>query len=149
MKKFLIGLLAVVLILGAALGIVLGVRSCNDKNENNIEYELTLIEDKYAVGDIVMFRYVVTADVELTKMVYILNDGSEVEMTVKTGKTEDLEDAPGDGEFYIDTGVEMIDTADMNVGNFVFKAYAYDAEENKYNFDTPHVFELVAASTAA
>ena len=148
MKKFFIGLLIVIIILGAALGIVLGVKSCN-KNENNIESEFSLFEEKYAIGDIVMFRYVVTSDVELTRIVYVLNNGSEVEMTVKTGLTKDLENAPGDGKYYIDTGIEMIDTESMTVGNYVVKAYAYDADENKYNFDTPHVFELVAASTAA
>ena len=148
MKKFFIGLLIVIIILGAALGIVLGVKSCN-KNENNIDSEFSLFEEKYAIGDIVMFRYIVTSDVELTRMVYVLNNGSEVEMTIKTGLTDDLENAPGDGKYYIDTGVEMIDTESMTVGNYVVKAYAYDAQENKYNFDKPHVFELVAASTAA
>lgn len=145
-KKVLIGILVILVAVLSALGIAIGVKSCSDKtteNKNNITAEVSLLDEKYAIGDIVMFRYVVTSDVELTKMTYVLNNGTEVVMTVKTGEASELEDKVGSGKYYIDTGVEMINTEDMTAGNYVIKAYAFDAEETRYDFDVAHVFELL------
>ena len=145
MKKILGVFLLVIFALLAVLGISIGVKSCSkeEDNKNNITAQVTLLEDEYAISDIAMFRYVLTSDVELTKMTYVLNNGTEVIMTVKTGESSELEDAEGSGKYYIDTGVEMINTADMTAGNYVIEAYAYDAENTRYDFDVPHVFALL------
>ena len=147
MKKVLIGILVILVAVLSALGIAIGVKSCSNEteNKNNITAQRSLIEEEYAIGDIVMFRYVLTSDVELTKMTYVLNNGAEVVMTVKTGEASELDakDKDGSGKYYIDTGVEMINTEDMTAGNYVIEAYAYDAENTRYDFDVPYIFELL------
>ena len=151
MKKVIIGILIVVVLALASVGIVIGVRSCKDKvdGKNVIQSERTLIESKYAIGDIAMFRIRATSDVEMTRMTYKLNNGNEVELTVKTGLSEDMEDSFGKGKYFIDTGVEMIDTATMTAGNYVIAWYIYDADETRYDFTERFVFEVAAVQTNA
>ena len=151
MKKLIIGILLVVIGALAAVGIGMGIKSCNEKaeeNKHNITCERTLLEDKYAVGDTIMFRYAVTADVELVSLVYKINADEEVAMSVKTALTEDVEDAKGDGEYYIDSGVEMIDTTDMKAGYYTIQALAYDAEGTRFEIGEPFTFELVTVAVA-
>ncbi len=151
MKKIIIGILLVVIGALAAVGIGMAIKSCNEKaeeNKNNITCTVTLLEDEYAKGDTVMFRCEVTADVELTSLVYVLNADDDVAVTVKTALTEDVENAKGDGEYYIDSGVEMIDTTDMNVGNYSIQFYGLDAEGTRYEVSDVFNFKLVTVAVA-
>ena len=113
-----------------------------------IKSERTLIESKYAIGDIAMFRIRATSDIQMTRMTYKLNNGNEVEITVKSGLSEDMESRFGKGKYYIDTGVEMINTTAMPAGNYVIAWYIYDEDETRYDFTERYVFEIVAVQTA-
>lgn len=153
MKKVIIGILVAVLLVIAGLGIALAVKTNQDKpkDDNNIVAEVSYLESKYAIGDSITFRVLITSDVELTKLTYVLNNGTEVQMTVKTGLSEDLEakDRIGTGKYYIDTGIEFISTNDMTAGVYGFKLFSYDEDGTRFDFDTPRVIEIVNVQTAA
>lgn len=148
MKKVIIFILILLLGAGAAFGISMAVKSCSDK-ENKVAAKVSLLEDEYAIGDIVTFRVEATSDVELVSMTYVLNAGTEQSMTVKTGTAEELDINVGNGKYGIDTGVEMIDTADMAAGNYIIAFYGYDADNTRYDFGIKEVFEIVNVQSSS
>lgn len=151
MKKILIGILIALLAIGGTIGVIFGVKACKENKENvhNITCDITLLEDSYAKGDLVMFKVIVTADVELTSLSYRLNNGDAVSMKVKTGESKDLDEKVGDGKYYIEANVEMIDTADMTEGYYNIVFQSGDAEGTTYKVAGPFMFELVAVTPAA
>ena len=150
MRKVILGLLAIVLVALMTLVVVSCVPSCKNDNANNaIVSELTLIEDTYAIGDIAMFRVRATSDIEMTRVTYKLNNGNEIEVSVKKGLAKNMSGKFGDGTYYIDTGVEMLDTAKMPAGNYVIAWYIYDDNNTRYDFTNRYVFEIVSVQAAA
>ena len=109
------------------------------------------MEDEIAQGDMQLFKIVAFSDVKLTAIVYKLNNGSEVSTTVKTGESKEHDEYKvGVGKYYIDTGVEIIQTGSLSIGSQIFEAFAYDEEGTRYILSTePVIFKVVAASTPA
>ena len=151
MKKFLLILLGIVIAVGAIVGAGMIIHSCNVQKatKEGITTEVSLIEDEYAKGDLIMFRVRATSDKELTRMTYKINNGTEVEITCKTGKSADMEGAFGSGANYIDTGVEMIESEDMEAGNYVIQFFFYDVEDSRYSPIEKIVIEIEAVQTAS
>lgn len=151
MKKFLLILLGIIIAVGAIIGTGIAIKSCNEQKatKEGITTEVSLIEDEYAKGDLIMFRVRATSDKELTRMTYKINNGTEVEITCKTGKSADMEGAFGSGENYIDTGVEMIESKDMEAGNYVIQFFFYDVEDSRYSPIEKIVIEIEAVQTAS
>ena len=132
MKKILIFLLVLLLAAGALFGITLAIKGDSDK-EVKVSAKLSGLDEKYAIGDVVAFRVEATSDVELVSLTYKLNAEAEKTMTVKTGTAEELEISVGNGKHGIDSGFEMIDTAEMDAGNYVITFYGYDANNTRYD----------------
>lgn len=152
MKKALIIIISIVLLACIIGGIVWGVSSCKKaKEESPVNVNLTLMEDEIAQGDMQLFKIVAFSDVKLTAIVYKLNNGSEVSTTVKTGESKEHDEYKvGVGKYYIDTGVEIIQTGSLSIGSQIFEAFAYDEEGTRYILSTePVIFKVVAASTPA
>lgn len=147
MKKVLIILLVLLIAAGAIFGITLAIKGNSDK-EVKVSAKLSGLEEKYAIGDVVAFRVEATSDIELVSMTYVLNAEAEKTMTVKTGTAEELEINVGNGEYGIDSGFEMIDTAEMSAGNYVIAVYGYDANNTRYDFGIKEVFEIVSVQTS-
>ena len=148
MKKLFLALIALLLVAGIAIGIYFWVRPSKD-NPGNVTYKVDLIESKYTVGDKIIFRASATADVQLTSMTYTLNNGSETEISVKAGESEDADEVVGKGKYYINTGAQIIETAEFTPGYYTLVIYAYDADETRYIITSePIVFELSATKSA-
>ncbi len=152
MKRFLVILVSLLVALAIGLGVFFVVDSCQNKkddgeNKHNVAFEQEFLEETYAQGDLIMLRGIATADVEFTGMTYTINNASEVSMTVKSGESADVEDElPGNGKFYVDSGIEMIDTTDMEVGYYVLAFYAQDEDGTRYKLGEPQIFEIVAST---
>lgn len=145
MKKILSIILAAVVIVGVALGVFFGVKSCSNTDANGTTYKVSHIKDEYDVGDNLVVRVLVTSDVEMTKMTYVLNNGTETAFTVKHGESKDAEDTVGKGKYYIDTDVVIIDTSEMSAGWYTLVIYTYDANQSRYVVTAkPIIFKLNA-----
>ncbi len=147
MKKLFLALIALILVAGIAIGIYFWVRPSTEDNPGNVTYKVDLIEDQYNVGDKIIFRALATADVQLTSMTYVLNNGSETELTVKAGESEDANEVVGKGKYYIDSGAQIIETSELSAGYYTLIIYAYDADETRYVITSePIVFKLSATT---
>lgn len=147
MKKLLSIILAAVVIVGVALGVFFGVKSCsNSTDANGTTYKVSHIKESYNIGDNLVVRVLSTSDVEMTKMTYVLNNGTETAFAdAKHGESKDAEETVGKGKYYIDTDVVIIDTSEMSEGWYTFVIYTYDANQSRYVITAkPIIFKLNA-----
>lgn len=126
MKKLLIWLLIAILVIGAVVGgTFLIIKKVNDsKKVDGIYIAEKLIEDEYAVGEDIAIRVVFQSDKEFTGLVYILDNGEEQTIAMKSGATEDKEDLNAkNGEYYASTGLLVIEASELAAGNHLLKIY--------------------------
>jgi len=126
MKKLLIWLLIAILVIGAVVGgTFLIIKKVNDsKKVDGIYIAEKLIEDEYAVGEDIAIRVVFQSDKEFTGLVYILDNGEEQTIAMKSGATEDKEDLNvKNGEYYASTGLLVIEASELAAGNHLLKIY--------------------------
>lgn len=149
MKRWIIIIISILLAVGIGFGVFFGIKSCNDKdasNPNKTEYEISLISDSYAVGDTVVYRVLVCSDVQMERMVYVLNNGEEQTITCKTGESKDAKDTVGKGKYFIDTDTEVLDSTSMTAGYYTLVFYTYDAEGTRYAINAdPVIFKLTVS----
>lgn len=153
MKKIIVIIVAVILAACAAVGIIFGVRSCNNKaDENNTTYKMLMLEDEYTVGDNVIFDFYAYSDIEFVGITYKINNGAEKSATgFKTGEAKDHKSYNGEsGKYYIDTAAQVIDTSEMSTGWYSLVLYgtAKDGGVHQIN-KTPYIFQIVAAVVPA
>ena len=149
MKRLITILIVVILAMAIGVGAFFGIKSCQDKetaNPNNTRHKISLISDSYNVGDTVVYRVLVCSDVQMERMVYVLNNGEEQTIGCKKGESKDAEDTVGTGKYFIDTDTEVLNSDDMVAGYYTLVFYAYDAEGSRYaiNGDNPVLFRLNA-----
>ena len=148
MKRWILILIAIILAVAIGVGAFLGIKSCQDKdssNPNKTEYEISLISDSYAVGDTVVYRVLVCSDVQMDRMVYVLNNGAEQTISCKKGEAKDSKDTVGAGKYFIDSDTEVLNSDEMVAGFYTLVFYTYDAEGNRYTVNSdPVIFKLTA-----
>lgn len=149
MKKWLIIIGSIILALIVGISAFFIVKAVRKEDKKGPQYEVLHIEDSYAQGEQIVLRVKMTSDKQLKKMAYTLNNGTEQNFTVETGKTEDAEDMPGNGENYIDTGTELIATDSLAEGWYTLIIYAYDADDTRLVVTKTPILFQVTASTAA
>lgn len=126
MKKLFIWLLVAILVIGAVVGgTFLIIKKVNDsKKVDGIYIAEKLIEDEYAVGEDIAIRVVFQSDKEFTGLVYVLDNGEEQTIAMKSGATEDKEDLNvKNGEYYASTGLLVIEASELPAGNHLLKIY--------------------------
>ncbi len=148
MKRWIIIVISILLAIGIGVGIFFGVRSCYNKEENNpnnTRYEISHINDSYVVGDTIVYRVLLCSDVEMERLVYVLNNAAEQNVVSKTGESKDAKETVGSGKYYVDSDTEVLDSTGMTAGFYTLVFYTYDAEGNRYIVNSkPIVFELKA-----
>ncbi|MBP5467427.1 MAG: hypothetical protein J6Y43_07705 [Clostridia bacterium] len=153
MKKIVIPILIVVLILVTGIAVFFGVKANVNNNEaKSARSEITLIQDKYNVGDNIVFQFVSFNSKKITTLKYVFNNGDEVTINgIHYGETADYKGAKStDEKFYVDSGVVVIATDEMDTGWYHLTFYGYDEEDNKIELNsTPYLFKLVAAQSNA
>ena len=152
MKKIIIILLAVLLAAGATIGIVFGVKSCNNKvGENNTVENVQMLKDEYKKGEKIIFNFYAYSDVEFISISFKLNNGSETTISgATTGESSEHENYQGKGgKYFIETGAQIIESSDLELGwyTLVFECKAKDGATYKIP-TTPYMFEIVAPTTA-
>lgn len=155
MKKFLAIILVILLVCGIGCGAYFGIKACNNEKStdiNNTTYNETMLEEKYTVGDMVIFNFYAYSDIEFVGITYKINNGQEQNITgFKTGSAEEHKNYDGEeGDYYIDTTAQIIDTSAMTPGYYtiVFSGIAKDGGVYQIN-TSPYMFQLVAVQTAA
>ena len=152
MKKIVILIVAIAIIIGAVFGVRAIVKSSKSTDrENNVSHKVELIEKEYMVGENVIFRCLVTANVQFTSLTYSINNEQEKELSTTIGESKNFSDAMaiGDGKYFIDTGAEIIDTNSRTAGYYTLIIHAYDADGTSYEITTtPIVFRLKVTSVA-
>lgn len=125
MKKIGIALIVLVVLAGISTGIYFGVKaSKEEKQADEIYYNLDYIEDQYVAGDMIVLRVSAQDDKAFTAMKYSIDSGEEKTLTVTTGKTEGNSKLDvKNGEYFIDTGIEVIDSTGLKTGTHVLQVY--------------------------
>ncbi len=153
MKKIFWIIIAILIVVGGVVGTILIVDSCNSKKADDANKETRVIkylenDSTYVIGERIVFEVQCTSDKELTSLVYVLNNGAEVSVASTTGETKYIEDdIEGSGKYFLDSGVEFLDTSEMSAGFYTIVFKIKDAEGTSYTVNQkPILFTLVAAT---
>ncbi len=146
MKKFLIGLIIALLIVGIAVGAVFGIKALKEKDtakdDVNIEY-VNQIRDKYTVGGKIVYNMNLQDDKEITAVKYTIDHGEEVTIDGSAGLTEGNEDYDqSKGDYYYETGDQIISLTDLEEGTHVLTFYMY--QDTVRTEISVHTFKLTA-----
>ena len=152
MKRWIFIILAAVILIGAAVGITLGVKSCKDKKESesaSVVYEIDYLKSKYYVGESIILRVRTSSNDEFTKISYSLNNGAEKNFTVEHGESKDFSETIGNGKYHADTGTELLPTDSLTEGWYTLMMYATEADETRQVLTkTPILIQIVAQPAA-
>lgn len=122
-KKILIGIVVVVLLAGIGVGTYFIVKSVKDKKTpDGVVYSYRYLEDEYFAGEKMVLEVIAQDKTAFTAMKYTIDSGEETTLKATTGESKNnpqIEEK--NGEFYIDTGVQVIDISALDVGTHVIK----------------------------
>lgn len=105
-------------------------------------------DNEYVKGNLIVYSIYAFSDIKFEQIKYSINNGSEVSLTVKTGKAEEHKKYHnGAGEYYIDAGGQAIQTADMNPGDYVITFYGYDKNKTRYELTPRAIYFKIISST--
>lgn len=139
-KKIGIAVLVLVLLAGVSTGIYFIVK--NEKAPTGEYNHMQYLEDEYVVGEKIVFNFVSQSDSAYTAMKYTINSGDEI--AVETQKGETKNDAKLDaknGEYYISSGTQTIETTELKAGTHVLTFYVYHDTTRVIAYE--HVFKIV------
>lgn len=151
MKKIIFIIVAVVLLAGLGFGIYYTFFKTETKDYGkyrtavHIEY---LYNEKTVIkGDPLVYNIYVFSDIKFEQIKYSISNGSEVSLTVKTGKSEEhAKYHKGVGEYYIDAEGEAIQTTDMNPGDYLITFYGYDKNNTRYPLTPNAIYFKITSS---
>ena len=143
-KKVLIGILIVVVLAAIGVGTFFIVKSVKDKKTpDGVVYSHNYLEDTYFVGEKMPVEIVAQDKTAFTAMSYTIDSGEQTTFETTKGESENNPQLDKkNGEFYIDTGVQVIDISELNIGTHVFKVYITHDATQSFLFE--HVFKVIA-----
>ena len=145
MKKWLIALVAVVLAVALSLGTIFIVRAIKDKKQSDeVLYNISYLASEYVAGDTLVFGVRAFSDKEINSVVYTIDNGEEISVTVSAGETKEAE--KDNGKYVVDSGTETVSLANLSVGEHLIKFYVYDAEGTRYALGKAQLFTIVGAN---
>lgn len=145
MKKWLIALVAVVLAVALSLGTIFIVRAIKDKKQSEeVLYNISYLASEYVAGDTLVFGVRAFSDKEINSVVYTIDNGEEISVTVSAGETKEAE--KDNGKYVVDSGTETVSLANLSVGEHLIKFYVYDAEGTRYALGKAQLFTIVGAN---
>lgn len=143
-KKILIGIVVVVLLAGIGVGTYFIVKSVKDKKTpDGVVYSNKYLEDTYFVGEKMPVEIIAQDKTAFTAMSYTIDSGEQTTFETTKGESENNPQLDKkNGEFYIDTGVQVLDISELNIGTHVFKVYITHDATQSFLFE--HVFKVIA-----
>ena len=122
-KKVGIAVLVLVILAGIGVGTFFIVKAVkNKKTPDGVVYSYRYIEDEYFAGEKMVLEVVAQDKTAFTSMKYTIDSGEETTLKATTGESKNnpqIEEK--NGEFYIDSGVQVIDISALDVGTHVIK----------------------------
>ena len=122
-KKVGIAVLVLVILAGIGVGTFFIVKAVkNKKTPDGVVYSYRYIEDEYFAGEKMVLEVVAQDKTAFTAMKYTIDSGEETTLKATTGESKNnpqIEEK--NGEFYIDSGVQVIDISALDVGTHVIK----------------------------
>lgn len=152
MKKWLIGILVALLIVSLGVGTFFGVKAIKEKKSTDTVSEISLLEDKYTQGDNILFKILVNSEKEFVSLSYQFNNESEVPVknAIKgENSEEDTKHKLNDAKYFIDSGVQIIDSSDLAVGSYILTVYAYDEYGTRFVVNQENVIFKIVPSPAS
>lgn len=145
-KKIGIAVLVLVLLAGIGVGTYFIVDAVRGENEPQGSYhEIDFLEDSYTEGEKIVLRAKFQDDKAFTSIKYSIDSGEEKALESTTGETADNEDLDGkNGDFYIDSGIETLDTTGLKTGTHVLQIYT--VQDNVQILQYEHIFTIKAAA---
>ena len=145
-KKIGIAVLVLVLLAGIGTGIYFIVKASQDNAKSAEVYqEIDFLEDSYTEGEKIVLRAKFQDDKAFTSIKYSIDSGEEKALESTTGETADNEDLDGkNGDFYIDSGIETLDTTGLKTGTHVLQIYT--VQDNVQILQYEHIFTIKAAA---
>ena len=143
-KKIGITLITLIVLAGIGTGIYFAVKAARDNVSQTGTYqEIQFLEDNYAEGEQIVLRAKFQDDKEFSAIKYSIDSGEEKTFESVTGKAADNENLDvKNGEFFIDSGIETIDTTGLKVGTHVLQIYTM--QDNVQILQTEHIFTIKA-----
>lgn len=128
--KYLIAGLCILAVVGATIGIVVGVRNKDEKSDSLAKHSEVYFDDAHALGETsAWFSAYAVGEKQFTKITYQIDTNPEVQIenSVYDVVSEDwIEyDSDFDGMNYIDTTRETIDLSDLEAGKHVIQVFVY------------------------
>ena len=144
-KKVLIGILIVVVLAGIGVGIYFGVKAAKDKKTpDGVVYSHNYLEDTYFVGEKMPVEIVAQDKTAFTAMSYTIDSGEQTTFETTKGESENNPQLDKkNGEFFIDSGVQVIDISELNIGTHVLKVYITQESNSAANSSAVSVGSLV------
>lgn len=142
-KKILIGVLVVAILACIGVGVYFIVQATrtNDGEYHTEQY----LEKEYKKGEKIVFKSVSQSDKEYTSMKYAIDSGEEQDLDVTVGETKNnTELNKKNGDFYIDSGTQAIETGNLQAGTHVLTVYVYHDTTRVILFE--HVFKITDAA---
>ena len=145
-KKIGIAVLVLVLLAGVGVGTYFIVDAVRGENEPKSAFQkIEFLEDSYTEGEQIVLRAKFQDDEKFSAIKYSIDSGEEKTLESTTGETADNEDFDAkNGEFYIDSGIETIDTTGMKAGTHVLQIYT--VQDNVQTLQYEHIFTIKAAA---
>lgn len=145
MKKLLVALLALVIAAAVVVGSIFTVRAIKDKkNTDEVLYSISYLAEEYVAGDTLVFGVRAYSDKEINTIVYTIDNGEEITVTVSAGETKEADADKGD--YVVDSGTETVSLANLSVGEHLIKFYVYDVEGTRYALGSAQLFTIIGAN---
>ncbi len=153
MKKIIFIVVAIALVIALGFG-VYGLFIKTDETKNYGKYRTAVHieylenDNEYGKGELIVYSIYAFSDIQFDKISYSINNGTEIILNAKTGKSEDHKKYhKGAGEYYIDAGGQAIQTTDMTPGDYVITFYGYDNNNTRYQLTPRAIYFKIVSST--
>lgn len=145
MKKLVIAIVAILVVVAIGFAAVFTVRAIKQKKEaEEVLYTISYLSDEYVAGDTLVFGVKAYSDKEINSLVYTIDNGEEISVTVSAGETK--EDEQDKGKFVVDTGTETVSLETLSVGEHLIKFYVYDVDGTRYALGQAQLFTIIGAN---
>lgn len=145
-KKMLLAIvLSVILAIGATVGGIFAYKAIKknvaNKADNDVKYEIMYLEDEYDAGDKLVFRIKAYGAKELTAIKYTIDNGEEIEIACKAGKTPEAD--KNKGENIVDTKTVVVDLAGLKSDDHLIAFYVYEGNNLISKLGKTRQFKIV------
>lgn len=142
-KKIGIALLVIVILAGIGTGVYFIVQA--SRTTEGEYHQEKYLEAEYIAGEKIVFNSISQSDSAYTAMKYTIDSGEEIAVDTQKGETKNNAELDAkNGEYYISSGTQTIETTELKAGTHVLTFYVYHDTTRVILFE--HVFKIVEAA---